>query len=39
MKSENIEINIEIFTGKKMFTAYTMDLTNKYIQINADYRT
>ena len=39
MKSENIEINIEIFTGKKMFTAYTMDFTNKYIQINADYRS
>ena len=27
MKSENIEINIETFTGKKNFTAYTMDLT------------
>ena len=39
MKSENIEINIEIFTGKKNFTAYTMDLTKKYIQINADYRS
>ena len=39
MKNENIEINIEIFTGKKNFTAYTMDLTNKYIQINADYRS
>ncbi len=39
MKSENIEINLEIFTGKKMFTVYTMDFTNKYIQINADYRS
>ena len=39
MKSENIEINIEVFTGKKMFTAYTMDFTEKYIQINADYRS
>ena len=39
MKSGNIEINLEIFTGKKKFTAYTMDLTNKYIQINADYRS
>jgi glutamate N-acetyltransferase/amino-acid N-acetyltransferase len=39
MKSENIEINIETFTGKKNFTAYTMDLTKKYIQINADYRS
>ena len=39
MKSENIEINIETFTGKKHFTAYTMDLTKKYIEINADYRS
>ncbi len=39
MKNENIEINIEIFTGKKMFTAYTMDFTDKYIKINADYRS
>ena len=39
MKSENIDINVEIFTGKKSFTAYTMDLTNKYIKINADYRS
>ena len=39
MKNENIEINIEAFTGKKNFTAYTMDLTRKYIEINADYRS
>ena len=39
MKNENIEINIETFTGKKNFTAYTMDLTKKYIEINADYRS
>ena len=39
MKRENIEINIETFTGKKNFTAYTMDLTKKYIKINADYRS
>ena len=39
MKNENIEINIETFTGKKYFTAYTMDLTKKYIEINADYRS
>tara|TARA_Y100001935_G_C17243012_1_gene476745 strand:+ start:18 stop:803 length:786 start_codon:yes stop_codon:yes gene_type:complete len=38
MKSGNIEINLDIFTGNKMFTAYTMDFTNRYIQINADYR-
>ena len=39
MKGENIQINIETFTGKKNFTAYTMDLTKKYIEINADYRS
>ena len=39
MKGENIEINIEIFTGNKNFTAYTMDLTKEYVKINADYRS
>ena len=31
MKNENIDIDIEIFTGKKSFTVYTMDFTKKYI--------
>ena len=35
----NIEIYNETFTGKKNFTAFTMDLTKKYIEINADYRS
>ncbi|MDA7577478.1 bifunctional glutamate N-acetyltransferase/amino-acid acetyltransferase ArgJ [Candidatus Pelagibacter sp.] len=39
MKNENIDLNIEIFTGKKSFTVYTMDFTKKYIDINADYRS
>tara|TARA_Y100000768_G_scaffold31407_1_gene20720 strand:- start:1179 stop:2429 length:1251 start_codon:yes stop_codon:yes gene_type:complete len=39
MRGENIDINVEIFTGKKNFTAYTMDFTKKYIEINADYRS
>ena len=39
MKGENIDINIEIFTGKKNFTVYSMDFTKKYIEINADYRS
>ena len=39
MKKENIEINVEIATGKKNFTVYTMDFTKKYIQINSDYRS
>ncbi len=39
MKNENINLDIEIFTGKINFTAYTMDLTKEYIKINADYRS
>jgi glutamate N-acetyltransferase/amino-acid N-acetyltransferase len=39
MKDSNIEINVKIGTGNKSFTAYTMDLTKKYIEINADYRS
>jgi len=39
MKNENIDLNIDIKTGNKSFTVYTMDLTNKYIEINADYRS
>ena len=39
MKNNNIEIEIDISNGTKNFTAYTMDLTKKYIEINADYRS
>jgi glutamate N-acetyltransferase/amino-acid N-acetyltransferase len=40
MKEErNIEIIVDLNLGKKRFTAYTMDLTKKYIEINADYRS
>jgi glutamate N-acetyltransferase/amino-acid N-acetyltransferase len=39
MKNENIEFNIEIFTGSKNFTVFTMDFTKKYVEINADYRS
>ncbi len=39
MKGSNIEINIDISFGSKNFTAFTMDLTKKYIEINSDYRT
>ena len=39
MKNENIDLNIEISTGNKSFTAFTMDFTNKYIEINSDYRS
>ena len=39
IKSDNIDIKINISNGNKSFTAYTMDLTKKYIDINADYRS
>ena len=39
MKNKYIEFDIEIFTGNKSFTVYTMDFTKKYIDINADYRS
>ena len=39
MKNSNIEINVNVASGNKNFTAYTMDLTKKYIEINADYRS
>jgi len=39
MKNLNIEIIIDVASGHKNFTAYTMDLTKKYIEINADYRS
>ena len=39
MKNDNIEINVDISNGSKNFTAFTMDLTKKYVEINADYRS
>ena len=39
MKNDNIDINVDICNGSKNFTCYTMDLTKKYIEINADYRS
>jgi len=40
MKEEKkIDIIIDLNMGKKSFTAYTMDLTKKYIEINSDYRS
>ena len=39
MKNESLEITIDIGIGSKKFTVYTMDLTKKYIEINADYRS
>ncbi len=38
-EEKKIDIYVDLNMGKKNFTAYTMDLTKKYIEINADYRT
>ena len=39
MKEYKIDLNINLNIGKKNFTAYTMDFTKRYIEINADYRS
>jgi|TARA_B110000037_G_scaffold87796_1_gene104080 glutamate N-acetyltransferase / amino-acid N-acetyltransferase len=39
MRNQSIDISINLNMGLKNFTAYTMDLTKKYIEINADYRS
>ncbi len=39
MKNDNIEIYVDISNGSKNFTAYSMDFTKKYIEINSDYRS
>ncbi len=39
MQSEQIDIIVDIGLGRKNFTAYTMDLTKNYIEINSDYRS
>jgi glutamate N-acetyltransferase/amino-acid N-acetyltransferase len=40
MKEEKkIDIEVELGLGKQNFTAYTVDLTKRYIEINADYRS
>ena len=39
MKEKKIKIIVNLNIGNKNFKAYTMDLTKKYIDINADYRS
>ena len=39
MRNSNIQISVNVGTGNKNFTAYTMDFTKKYIEINSDYRS
>jgi len=38
-EEEKIDIIVDLNIGKKYFTAYTMDLTKKYIEINSNYRS
>ncbi len=39
MRNENIEITVNLSSGSKHFTTYTMDLSKEYIDINSDYRS
>jgi glutamate N-acetyltransferase/amino-acid N-acetyltransferase len=39
LKGEEIVISVDVGTGKSKATVYTCDLTHKYIDINADYRS
>ena len=39
MRGQKIDLTVDLNIGNKNFTAYTMDLTKKYIEINADYRS
>ena len=39
MKNPSIEIEVDISTGTKEFTVFTMDLTKEYIKINSDFRS
>ena len=39
LKQDNIFLEIDIGVGKSSSTVYTCDLTHKYIDINADYRS
>ena len=39
LKQDNIFLEIDVGVGKSSSTVYTCDLTHKYIDINADYRT
>ena len=39
MKQRKIVINVELNIGTKKHTVFSSDLSNKYIEINADYRS
>ncbi len=39
MKQPELEIAVDVGTGRASATMWTCDLTERYIQINADYRS
>ena len=39
LKQKEIILTINVGVGKSKATVYTCDLTHKYIEINADYRS
>ena len=39
LKKDKVQILVDIGVGKGLATVYTCDLTHKYIEINADYRS
>jgi glutamate N-acetyltransferase/amino-acid N-acetyltransferase len=39
LKQDKINITVDIGVGNGLATVYTCDLTHKYIEINADYRS
>ena len=39
LSGEKIDLLVDLNIGNKEFTAYTMDLTKKYIEINSNYRS
>ena len=38
MKWDSVEVEVNLNIGSALFTVYTCDFTNDYIDINADYR-
>ena len=39
LEKKFIKITVDLDSGKQGFTAWTSDLTEQYIKINADYRS
>ena len=39
LKKKEVDIVVDLAEGQKEFTAWTSDLTEDYIKINADYRS